>query len=92
MERSRLVNKRIVIKNPNWEFSMDGDVVQQEVEDDINKMMDELYSALRIDELLSKGEDSKRWIISPFEWEELHEWVLEVELEEILIDAKIRFE
>ena len=55
--------------------------------------IESLYNSIRIDELLSKSEElSKKWIISPHCWAPAREWILNFEVEEILIDAKIRFE
>ena len=55
--------------------------------------IESLYNSIKIDELLSKSEElSRKWILSPFCWDEVGEWILNFEVEEILIDAKIRFE
>ena len=59
---------------------------------DFQVNIESLYNSIRIDELLSKSEElSKRWTISSRCFS-AREWILEFEVEEILIDAKIRFE
>ncbi len=89
MERSRLVSKKIIIKNPNWEFSMDGDISnlsedeKRETETDINEMMDELYTVLTAIDLLSKS----KWCLIGW-FEEVACWDLEWQIEDILIDTK----
>ena len=91
MGRSGLVNKRITVKNPNWEFVMDGDdshlseEAKQEVEDDINKMMDELYTIITMEDLLSKS----KWMAQG--WQEIERWDLEVDAEEFTMMMKMKY-
>ena len=70
---------------------MDGDdshlseEAKQEVEDDINKMMDELYTIITMEDLLSKG----KWLAQG--WQEIGRWDLEVDTEEIAMTMKVKY-
>lgn len=82
------MNKKITIKDDAWEFEMDGDdsrlsdQERHELGININRMMNELTTVIKVGEYLEQG----LWVGEG--WEEIASWSIEVECEEILLQLR----